>query len=81
MASCLVTRAAIGSENEDGTRKYVIRPYTPVTGDETPGHLDLLVKVYPEGKMSKHIGELKIGDSLEMKVGRMESTPISYIRQ
>eukprot|EP00958_Prasinococcus_capsulatus_P008080 scaffold764_cov408-Prasinococcus_capsulatus_cf.AAC.3 len=29
--------------------------------------MDLLIKVYPEGNMSKHIGEMKIGDRLEMK--------------
>jgi len=68
VASCLVTRAPIGSLKDDGTRKFCIRPYTPVTGDETPGHMDLLIKVYPEGNMSKHIGEMKIGDRLEMKV-------------
>ena len=37
MASCLVTKAEI-----DG--KQVIRPYTPITGKNTTGHFDLLVK-------------------------------------
>jgi cytochrome-b5 reductase len=31
------------------------------------GHFDLMVKVYPEGKMSKHIGDLKEGDLLDFK--------------
>ena len=26
-----------------------------------------LIKVYPEGTMSKHMGELKVGESIEMK--------------
>jgi cytochrome-b5 reductase len=70
VAACFVTRAPIGSENEDGSRKQVIRPYTPVTTPETPepvGYFDLVVKEYPTGKMSKHIGELKVGDTLDLK--------------
>jgi Oxidoreductase FAD-binding domain len=57
-------RAPIGSEDEDGSKKQVIRPYTPVTSAEMPepvGHFDLVVKAYPTGKMSKHIGELQVG--------------------
>ena len=57
-------RAPIGSEDDDGSRKQVIRPYTPVTSAEMPepvGHFDLVVKAYPTGKMSKHIGELQVG--------------------
>ena len=30
-------------------------------------YLDLAVKVYPEGKMSKHIHSLKPGDTLDFK--------------
>lgn len=29
--------------------------------------MDLVVKSYPAGKMSKHMAEMKVGDSLEMK--------------
>uniref|UniRef100_A0A7S2FJB2 cytochrome-b5 reductase n=1 Tax=Octactis speculum TaxID=3111310 RepID=A0A7S2FJB2_9STRA len=68
VASILVTRAPIGSLNEEsGTRKNVIRPYTPISAPEQKGYLDLLVKVYPEGKMSAHFGTLKPGDTLDMK--------------
>lgn len=42
VASCLVTRAAIGSVKEDGSRAFVIRPYTPINA-ETKGTLDLCV--------------------------------------
>ena len=67
VASCLLTKAAIGSEKPDGSRAAVIRPYTPTTRPEVAGHLDLVVKSYPEGKMSKHIGSLKVGDTLDFK--------------
>lgn len=61
VASAVVVRAPIG---EDG--KPVVRPYTPLAGDDK-GHFDLLVKKYEAGKMSKHIHELKLGESLEVK--------------
>jgi cytochrome-b5 reductase len=34
---------------------------------DTTGYLDLLVKKYPNGPMSSHIHDLKIGDTLEFK--------------
>jgi cytochrome-b5 reductase len=67
VASCMVTRAPIGEEKEDGTKKFVIRPYTPTSLTDARGYFDLVIKVYPEGKLSKHIGDLKVGDSLECK--------------
>jgi len=65
VASCLVTRAFIGKQKEDGSRGAVIRPYTP--SHTTVGYLELVVKVYPDGKMSKHMGSLKVGDTLDFK--------------
>ena len=50
VASCLLTKANIGSEKPDGSRAAVIRPYTPTTRPEVAGYLDLVVKAYPEGK-------------------------------
>lgn len=54
----------------------VMRPYTPLTGDDTPGHVDFLVKIYfrgvhpkfPDGgKMSQLLEALQIGDIIEVK--------------
>ena len=67
VASCLLVKAAIGSEKEDGTRANVMRPYTPMSRPDAKGHLDLAVKVYPQGKMSQHIGSLRPGDTLDFK--------------
>jgi cytochrome-b5 reductase len=61
VASAIVVRAKI-----DGEEKPVIRPYTPLAND-IKGAFDLLVKVYPNGKMSSHIANLKPGDELEIK--------------
>ena len=67
VASCLLTKAAVGSEKPDGSRANVMRPYTPISRPDVKGHLELAVKTYPEGKMSKHMASLKVGDTLDFK--------------
>ena len=51
--------------------KIVARAYTPITNDNQKGSVDMVVKVYSapgrEGKMSSHMGTLKIGDTLDLK--------------
>ncbi|KAJ3694197.1 hypothetical protein LUZ60_009677 [Juncus effusus] len=76
VASCLLTRAQIGEES-DGKKKYVIRPYTPISDPDSKGYFDLLIKVYPEGKMSQHFASLKTGDTLEVKgpIEKLRYTP------
>ncbi|KAK2998070.1 hypothetical protein RJ639_026402, partial [Escallonia herrerae] len=66
VASCLITRAPSGQDAE-GKMKYVIRPYTPISDPDSKGFFDLLIKVYPEGKMSQHFASLKPGDVVEFK--------------
>lgn len=60
VASCLLARAKVDGKN-------VIRAYTPVTLNEEKGFLELVVKGYPNGKLSKHIVSLEVGDVLELK--------------
>jgi len=59
-ASCVVVKAPIDGED-------VIRAYTPVSTADTKGKFELMVKDYPTGKMSRHIHQLKVGDSLAVK--------------
>lgn len=66
IASCLLTRAPNG-QNAEGKPKYVIRPYTPISDPDAKGYFDLMIKVYPEGKMSQHFASLKPGDVVEVK--------------
>ncbi|THU52977.1 hypothetical protein C4D60_Mb10t09600 [Musa balbisiana] len=66
VASCILTRAPVGEESE-GRRKYVIRPYTPISDPDSKGYFDLLIKVYPDGQMSQHFATLKPGDVVEVK--------------
>ena len=67
VASCLLTKAPLGAEKPDGTRKPVIRPYTPTSPPHAVGYLDLVVKTYEKGVMSAHFGRLAVGDQVEMK--------------
>lgn len=74
-ASCLVAKADVNGEN-------VVRPYTPTNTNAEKGHVELVVKGYPDGKMSKHIANLKVGDELAMKgpLIKFVYTPNQYAR-
>lgn len=68
VASCLLVKAPIGSDDGKGGKKAVLRPYTPTTLPGTKGTLELVVKSYEKGVMSKHLAALKPGqDSLDFK--------------
>lgn len=54
--------------------KLVMRAYTPISGDELPGHVDLLIKVYfptkdfpAGGALTQHLDSLKVGDTIDFK--------------
>jgi cytochrome-b5 reductase len=44
-----------------------MRPYTPVTDDDTRGHVDFVVKVYAAGRASRLLGGLKVGEAVWAK--------------
>lgn len=56
--------------------ELVVRPYTPVSSDDDKGYVDLVIKVYfrdthPKfpagGKMSQHLEELLLGDTVDVR--------------
>jgi cytochrome-b5 reductase len=55
VASCIMIK---GPNDADG--KVVAKPYTPTTLSEEKGHFELVVKVYPGGKVSGHLHGLKV---------------------
>ncbi|KAL9072378.1 MAG: hypothetical protein Q9157_005122 [Trypethelium eluteriae] len=57
--------------------KEIVRSYTPISSDETPGYFDLMIKSYPTGNISKHMASLSIGQTLKVKgpKGAMVYTP------
>ncbi|KAF3453669.1 hypothetical protein FNV43_RR04110 [Rhamnella rubrinervis] len=76
VASCILTRAVLGQDAE-GKPNYVVRPYTPISDPDVKGYFDLLIKVYPDGKMSQHFASLKPGDVVEVKgpIEKLKYTP------
>ncbi|KAD2106526.1 hypothetical protein E3N88_40877 [Mikania micrantha] len=69
-------RAPLG-EDAEGKTKYVVRPYTPISDPDSKGYFDLMIKIYPEGKMSQHFDKLNPGDVVEVKgpVEKIRYTP------
>ena len=77
VASCLLTRMPVGKEKDDGTRAWVLRPYTPVSAPDSKT-LDLALKIYPDGKLTPHLEKLKPGDTLDFK-GPLPKIPLSDV--
>lgn len=47
--------------------KLCIRSYTPITVDKISiGFFDLMIKIYPDGKISNYLDELDINDEIEI---------------
>lgn len=61
----------------DGTKKEIVRSYTPISGDHQPGYFDLLIKSYPTGNISKHMASLIVGQTIKVRgpKGAMVYTP------
>lgn len=43
------------------------RSYTPVSNNTDLGRIELLIKVYPNGAMTKHLEGMKIGETIEIR--------------
>ncbi|KAI0128405.1 hypothetical protein BJ170DRAFT_326861 [Xylariales sp. AK1849] len=54
-------------EQADGSSKDIVRSYTPISGDHQPGYIDLLIKSYPTGNISKHMASLNVGQTIRVK--------------
>jgi len=80
---CLTSGSWNGKPDLDKGSKEIERKYTPTTGNDTPGHVDLVIKVYrpgkvrmPDGKeadwadggkMGLYLDSKKPGDYIEIK--------------
>ncbi|KAI4599697.1 NADH-cytochrome b5 reductase [Pestalotiopsis sp. 9143b] len=54
-------------EQPDGSTKEIVRSYTPISGDHQPGYIDLLIKSYPTGNISKMMASLNVGQTIKVK--------------
>ena len=52
---------------KDADGRPVSRQYTPITSDSDRGYFDLLVKLYPAGKMSQYLSALPLGSPVEVR--------------
>ncbi|KAK4121677.1 ferredoxin reductase-like protein [Parathielavia appendiculata] len=59
-----LTSALLTISFPNGRWLPVLRPYTPVNDLNEPGYIELMVKLYPNGKQSTHLHSLKPGDTL-----------------
>jgi cytochrome-b5 reductase len=46
--------------------ELVKRPYTPTTSDDNQGYFDLVIKIYPNGKMTQYLDQLTIGQTMDV---------------
>lgn len=51
----------------DPNKAPISRPYTPVTNDKELGYFELVIKIYPQGKMGPYLASLPIGDIMEVR--------------
>ncbi|XP_050244969.1 NADH--cytochrome b5 reductase 1 [Quercus robur] len=67
----------ISCRGKDSQGEEVIKPYTPTTLDSDVGHFELVIKMYPQGRMSHHFREMQVGDYLAVKgpKGRFKYQP------
>ncbi|KAI3708228.1 hypothetical protein L2E82_37393 [Cichorium intybus] len=50
------------TRGKDSQGEEVIKPYTPTTLDTDVGYFALVIKMYPQGRMSHHFREMREGD-------------------
>ncbi|KAG6518117.1 hypothetical protein ZIOFF_021519 [Zingiber officinale] len=57
----------ISCRGKDNLGEEVIKPYTPTTLDSDIGYFELVIKMYPQGRMSHHFREMEVGDYMSVK--------------
>jgi len=45
----------------------VSRSYTPVSNNSDTGRIELLIKVYPNGAMTRYLEDMKLGETIEIR--------------
>jgi len=63
--ACILMKGVDGPK--DAEDAPVIRPYTPMSTNAMLGKFELMVKVYPDGKMSQYLDALEVGKPMHFK--------------
>eukprot|EP00924_Labyrinthula_sp_SR-Ha-C_P016048 augustus_masked-scaffold_4-processed-gene-17.9-mRNA-1 protein AED:0.05 eAED:0.05 QI:0/0/0/0.5/1/1/2/0/314 len=61
--ACILAKAPL----TDAENNPIVRPYTPVSTNATVGEFELLIKIYPDGKMSNYLNDLPVGEKVMFK--------------
>ncbi|KAK9057803.1 hypothetical protein SSX86_022641 [Deinandra increscens subsp. villosa] len=69
----------ISCRGKDSQGEEVIKPYTPTTLDTDAGYFELVIKMYPQGRMSHHFREMKEGDYLDVKGPKVRAVTVSTV--
>ncbi|EON67090.1 NADH-cytochrome b5 reductase 2 [Coniosporium apollinis CBS 100218] len=62
-----VASAVIAKYKGPEMEKPAIRPYTPVSDEDTKNYMDFVIKRYPDGPMSEHLHSMNPGQRLDFK--------------
>ncbi|KAJ8534098.1 hypothetical protein K7X08_007422 [Anisodus acutangulus] len=67
----------ISCRGKDSQGEEVVKPYTPTTLDSDVGYFELVIKMYPQGRMSHHFREMRVDDYMDVKgpKGRFKYQP------
>jgi cytochrome-b5 reductase len=60
--ACILAKGDLPNEKEP-----IIRPYTPISTNNLIGKMELMIKIYPDGKLSQYLYHLPIGESIDFK--------------
>lgn len=71
----IALRATVGG-------KTVARSYTPVSNNSDLGRIEMLVKVYDKGLMTKHLEGMEVGETIDIRgpKGSMQYQPLVYAK-
>ncbi|KAG7288237.1 hypothetical protein NEMBOFW57_007767 [Staphylotrichum longicolle] len=62
--------------------KPVARSYTPVSNNSDLGRIELLIKVYDKGLLTKHLEGMQVGETIDIRgpKGAMQYKPLEYAK-
>eukprot|EP00461_Guttulinopsis_vulgaris_P000183 UN00183 len=66
-ALALPTGQHISIKGFDAEGNVVFRQYTPTTNENTIGHFDVVIKIYPNGAMGNYLKNLPLNSDVEIK--------------
>ena len=55
-----------GFMDPDDAEEHVEKPYTPVSSDDQVGYFELVIKIYPDGRLTPRLDAMAIGEEIEV---------------